>query len=37
MKVQDFYEIRATQDEADAILIGRWAVNDHKNNEMISF
>jgi hypothetical protein len=30
MKVKKLYDISITQDEADAILIGRWAANEHK-------
>ena len=37
LKVEDIYEAKVTQDEADAILIGRWAVSEHKSNDMITF
>ena len=37
MKVEEFYGVKATQDESDSILIGKWAVNDNKSNEMIEF
>ena len=37
MIVKDLYDINATQDEADAILIGRWAVNDRKQNAIVWF
>lgn len=37
IKVDEFYGIKVTQDEADAILICKWAVNDHKSNDMIIF
>lgn len=37
LKVQSFYDINVTQDEADAILIGRWATSEHKNNDTIIF
>lgn len=37
IKVKALYDISVTQDEADAILIGAWAVNEQKKNEMISF
>jgi len=29
--------MNVTQDEADAILIGRWAAHDRKQNIMIQF
>jgi hypothetical protein len=32
---KSLYDINATQDEADAILIGRWAANDRKRNAMV--
>ena len=35
--VKELYDIEATQDEADAILIGRWAAYDRKSNQMITF
>ena len=35
--IKGTYDVSVTQDEADAILIGHWAVNNHKKNEMISF
>lgn len=37
MKVKKLYDISITQDEADAILIGRWAANEHKQNDLIKF
>lgn len=37
LKIKDLYDVSVTQDEADAILIGKWAVEEHKNNEMIDF
>lgn len=35
--IKQLYDINVTQDEADAILIGRWAVHDNKLNVMIQF
>lgn len=35
--VKKQYDISVTQDEADAILMGTWAVIDAKKNEMIEF
>lgn len=37
IKVKNFYEVNATQDEADAILIARWAAAEHKANDIIMF
>lgn len=37
LKVKELYDISVTQDEADAILIGQWAVDNYKKNEMIVF
>lgn len=37
IKIKRFYDISVTQDEADAILIGRWAAHEHKANDVISF
>ena len=37
LKVEGLYEVKASQDEADAILIGRWAAAEHKTNDVISF
>lgn len=37
LKVKKLYDISVTQDEADAILIGRWAAHDNKSNEIIEF
>ena len=37
IKVKRFYDVSVSQDEADAILIGRWAVNDNKKNQVIDF
>lgn len=35
--VKELYDLNVTQDEADALLIGRWAAHDRKKNEMITF
>lgn len=35
--VKKLYDINVTQDEADAILIGRWAADNNKTNEIIEF
>ena len=35
--VKGLYDVNVTQDEADAILIGRWAAHDRKRNEIIMF
>lgn len=37
LKVKKLYDISVTQDEADAILIGRWAVNEHNQSKIIMF
>lgn len=37
MIVKDKYGLNVTQDEADALLIGLWAVNDNKKTDMITF
>lgn len=37
LKIKKIYDIQVTQDEADAILIGRWSVHNHEQTEMISF
>ena len=37
LKVKRFYDVSVTQDEADAILIGRWAMHQHKSSEIIEF
>ena len=37
MIVKSLYDVKVTQDEADAILIGRWAAQDRKRNAMIQF
>lgn len=35
--VKGLYDVNATQDEADAILIAKWAVQDRQNHQMITF
>ena len=35
--VKDLYDINCSTDEADAILIGKWAAHDRRNNQMITF
>lgn len=37
LKVKKLYDINVTQDEADAILIGRWAVHEHESTKVIMF
>jgi Holliday junction resolvasome RuvABC endonuclease subunit len=37
LKVKKLYDISVTQDEADAILIGAWAVYDHNQSKIIMF
>lgn len=37
IKVKRFYDVSVTQDEADAILIARWAANEHKRNDIVIF
>lgn len=37
IKIKSLYDINVTQDEADAILIGRWAANDEQRNKVIEF
>ena len=37
LKVKKIYDINVTQDEADAILIGRWGANESEKYKMISF
>lgn len=37
MIVKSTYDINVSQDEADAILIARWAVADQRKNNMITF
>lgn len=35
--VKGLYDLNVSEDEADAVLIGRWAVHDQKQNETITF
>lgn len=35
--VKKYYDVSVTQDEADALLIGRWAAAQHKKTEIIMF
>ena len=37
LKVKRFYDVSVSQDEADSILIGKWAVDQHKAQEIIEF
>lgn len=37
LKVEKLYGITANIDSAEAILIGRWAANEHKVNDIIQF
>ena len=37
LKVKRFYDISVTQDEADAILLGRYGAYAHKSTEIIEF
>ena len=37
LKVKRFYDVSVTQDEADAILIGRWAAHQSVANKIIEF
>ena len=37
MIVNELYNVPATQDESDAILIGRWGADDRQQNVMIKF
>lgn len=37
LKVKSLYDISVSQDEADAILIGRWAAHTQQNNLIIDF
>ena len=37
IKVKQIYDVTASTDEADAIMIGRWAAAQHKSSEIISF
>lgn len=35
--IKSLYDLNVTQDEADAILIGRWAAHDRAQHKMITF
>lgn len=35
--IKSLYDVNVTQDEADAILIGRWAAHDTRTNEIVMF
>ena len=35
--VKELYDLNVTQDEADALLIGRWAVHDQESNKEVIF
>ena len=37
LKVEKLYNIKTTQDESDAILIGRWAAECYKKSKVITF
>lgn len=37
LKIKRFYDVSVTQDEADAILIGRWAAHKVKATQVIEF
>lgn len=37
LKVKKFYDISVSEDEADAILIGRWATYTYSANKIIEF
>lgn len=37
LKIKRFYDVSVTQDEADAILIGRWAAHKNKATQIIEF
>ena len=37
IKVKNLYDVSVTQDEADSLMIGRWAVHEHEKNKIISF
>lgn len=37
VKVKNLYDVSVSQDEADAILIGKWAVAQHQANDLIEF
>lgn len=35
--IKNLYDLNVSQDEADAILIGKWAAADHNKNNIITF
>lgn len=37
LKIKELYDVSVSQDEADAILIGKWGAEENKNDEMIEF
>lgn len=37
LKVKNLYDVNVSQDMADSILIGRWAVHDRDQNKMVQF
>lgn len=37
LKVEKLFNVKCTQDEADAILIGRYGARNHQKNEIITF
>lgn len=37
IKIKKLYDVSVTQDEADAILIGAWAVHEHNQQKIIMF
>lgn len=37
IKIQQLFDVKVTQDEADAVLLGRCAVQENKQNQMITF
>lgn len=37
LKVEHFYNVKASQDESDAILIARWAAAQNTQNDIIKF
>lgn len=37
LKIKSLYDVNVTQDEADAILIGAWAVHEHNQSKIIMF
>lgn len=37
LRVEAIFDIKASSDESDAILIGRWAAAQHRNSDIITF